>query len=208
MNKNTCLIEQTIHPIPTIHDMIEKRLLKYQDQYIHSFTNTNIDWDKNSTDTGDIWKTRILCEHTHSGNVCILYNSTFQGFFYYCDATIQNRHLQLLIMKYVLMFRCRKFCISPYSVTVNEETEQIDTTATTAEAIVIVPSTPLYVKSKIHRKVSISIPVTSTKHCGKLRDIIMLPKKISNEHAIISYTMFHTRLLNDKEKERLTYEIL
>lgn len=129
VNKKPCLQiikEQSI----TLNDMIEKRLQKFQNQYVDSFSITNIDWDENSSDTGDIWKSRILCEYTHSGNVSIVYDSTFQGFYYYSDSTVQNRYLMLLIMKYVLLFRCRKFCISSCSIELQERELEKKTTTT------------------------------------------------------------------------------
>ena len=56
------------------------------------------------------WARRILIEITPRGNVMMYYDAFKQGFTYYSDnANIPYSVINAVVMKYVIMFRCRDF---------------------------------------------------------------------------------------------------
>jgi len=58
------------------------------------------------------WKRRIMFENTPRGNVIMHYDAFKQGFVYYSDnSNIPYFLLNAVVMKYVLLYRCRDFFI-------------------------------------------------------------------------------------------------
>ena len=59
----------------------------------------------------NMWKKRILMEHTPIGNVIMYYNVYKKGFSYYSDVHITYPLLNIIAMKYVRIFFCRDLFI-------------------------------------------------------------------------------------------------
>jgi len=60
------------------------------------------------------WKRRILMESTPHGNIIMYFDPFRRGFVYYSDETIQYSLLNAVVMKYVLLFRCRDFFLDDF----------------------------------------------------------------------------------------------
>lgn len=62
-----------------------------------------------------IWRSRILIENTPRGNVLMFFDAFKSGFVYYSDQSgIPYKIINAVIMKYVIMYRCRDFFIDNY----------------------------------------------------------------------------------------------
>jgi hypothetical protein len=55
------------------------------------------------------WKRRVLYESTPRGNIIMYYDIFKQGFAYYSDQTIHYSILNVVAMKYCLLYYCRDF---------------------------------------------------------------------------------------------------
>lgn len=101
---------------------------KMKDKFIKSFVHTSmVDYNSNISEifydrvefaklmiNRDnhlelLWKSRIMIENTPRGNIIIYYDAFREGFTYYCDQTVPYRIINAVVMKYVLIYRCRDF---------------------------------------------------------------------------------------------------
>jgi hypothetical protein len=66
--------------------------------------------EKEDNELEKTWRRRIMIENTPRGNVVMHYDAFKQGFVYYSDnSNIPYFVINAVIMKYVLMYRCRDF---------------------------------------------------------------------------------------------------
>ena len=66
---------------------------------------------KENNELENIWKTRILYEHTPIGNIIMFYNIYKKGYAYYSDVHMTYTLLNAVAMKYVRIFCCRDLFI-------------------------------------------------------------------------------------------------
>lgn len=66
------------------------------------------------------WRTKILVESTPRGNIVMFYDAFKQAFAYYTDQTsIPYPILNVVAMKYVILFRCRDFFVDEHVLPAN-----------------------------------------------------------------------------------------
>lgn len=114
--------------ILTVQDVDTEYLNKMKDRFIKSFEDTSmVDYNSNISeifyDRAEFmklmmhrdnhlelsWKSRIMIENTPRGNIIIYYDAFREGFAYYCDQTVPYKIINAVVMKYVLIYRCRDF---------------------------------------------------------------------------------------------------
>jgi hypothetical protein len=107
---------------------LEKRVQQFQDSFSFETKNynENIDpviYDREKYDElvknpenhlEKAWTTRILMEITARGNCIMRYNIYKHSFEYYADCYIPYALLNMLAMKYVLIYRCRDFFVDEH----------------------------------------------------------------------------------------------
>lgn len=99
--------------------------------------------DKNDLELS--WKRRILMQSTPRGNVIMFYDVYKHGFSYYADNSVPYTVLNAVVMKYVLLYRCRHFfldeqivpigCSSPFVALYCKETDTQNAKQNTAKKI-------------------------------------------------------------------------
>jgi hypothetical protein len=73
------------------------------------------------------WRRRIMFENTPRGNVIMYYDAFKQGFVYYSDASNMPYFLiNAVVMKYVLLYRCRDFFIDNQLTPENKHSPLLD----------------------------------------------------------------------------------
>lgn len=55
------------------------------------------------------WSTRVLVENTPVGNVSMSYDAYKRAFVYTCDQSISYKYLNIVAMRYVIVYRCLDF---------------------------------------------------------------------------------------------------
>lgn len=116
--------------LKTFLDVNNKYTLPLTEKFIKTFENKLINFNENidpifydktefskcimeaENELEKIWKTRILFENTPRGNIIMFYDSYKLGFSFLCDDKIVSYDiLNVIAMKYVMMYRCRDFFI-------------------------------------------------------------------------------------------------
>lgn len=88
--------------------IVDRNLESYKTKYIASFHRNDVNWDENVCQK-DTWSARKVMVYTNLGNVIMQYDPKNEWFAYYCDNRISPSVLNFVAMKYVILFRCRKF---------------------------------------------------------------------------------------------------
>jgi len=117
----------------------KKFLDTYQPNHTDNMYNSNVDtcfYDKceykeavevENNDLEKKWRTRILMENTPRGNVIMYYDAFKQGFVYYSDnSNIPYPIMNAVVMKYVLLYRCRDFFVDENIVPEDNKSPFID----------------------------------------------------------------------------------
>lgn len=67
------------------------------------------------------WRSRIMYEHTPRGNIIMYYDTYREGFAYYSDQTgIPYKLLNMVAMKYTMIYRCMDFFVDNQYITENK----------------------------------------------------------------------------------------
>lgn len=166
----------------------------------------SIETESENNELEKTWKRRILFENTPRGNVIMYYDAFKQGFIYYSDnSTIPYFLLNAVVMKYVLLYRCRDFFIDSQITPQNARSPLLDIYNKPDKTLTVPSSTetkppPLlkssaFVKLKSYNSISgkISSPEehsNTTKNIGEensnkyIRNKIIHLGKISNFHFL------------------------
>jgi hypothetical protein len=96
----------------------------FYDTKLHALAVEEADNDLEKT-----WRRRIMFENTPRGNIIMYYDAFKQGFVYYSDASNMPYFLMnAVVMKYVLLYRCRDFFIDNQLTPENKDSPLLDIT--------------------------------------------------------------------------------
>ena len=171
-------------------------------------------WEKMNEESEEenVWKKRVLLQHTPNGNIAMFYDVYRQAFAYYSDGHVNYNVLNQCAMKYVRLFNCRDFFVdtvilpgsfkNPFNkMKEEEETRQRIKAANKRKELNINFDNSAFVKPKIKKVVSYKeeldeiIPLNTSlvyknnfRCIGKLSgdwNILQPVKKILNEKYIV-----------------------
>ena len=188
----------------------------FYDQKLHA-----IAVEKEDNELEKTWRRRIMIENTPRGNVVMHYDAFKQGFVYYSDnSNIPYFVINAVIMKYVLMYRCRDFFLddqitpegkSSPLLSLDNKPERAEATENTNENTKEntknnkpkenIPKSSAFAKLKNYNTVSIKSALHSNETNVK-NDTTTTTKKYSRNKVIYSGKLSNFNILQPMPKKR------